>query len=205
MKTKLLSLVASVAIGGLASIGTANADTYATYNVYGSFADAENNYIGGYTVSPGPIPLGGTLYIDVTAGSVISANLTIPGYAAFSAPAFAPLNNIASQFTLPNITGELYQLNLSSLPGDSGDTGYVVFIVPYEFSNPLIGNPSILIDQGEFFEPFGTSDHTYIPYGLTGYIQATPIPATWTMLIAGFVGLGFFACRGQKKHAALAA
>jgi hypothetical protein len=30
----------------------------------------------------------------------------------------------------------------------------------------------------------------------------TPLPSTWTMLIAGFVGLGFFAYRGTKKGAA---
>jgi hypothetical protein len=37
-------------------------------------------------------------------------------------------------------------------------------------------------------------------------ISATPLPSTWTMLIAGFVGLGFFAYRGSKKNvAALAA
>jgi len=36
-------------------------------------------------------------------------------------------------------------------------------------------------------------------------IGATPLPPTWTMLIAGFVGLGFFAYRGSKKNAALAA
>jgi hypothetical protein len=37
-------------------------------------------------------------------------------------------------------------------------------------------------------------------------ISETPLPSTWTMLIAGFVGLGFFAYRGTKKNsAALAA
>ncbi len=30
----------------------------------------------------------------------------------------------------------------------------------------------------------------------------TPLPPTWTMLITGFLGLGFFACRGTKKNAA---
>jgi hypothetical protein len=33
-------------------------------------------------------------------------------------------------------------------------------------------------------------------------IGATPLPSTWTMLIAGFAGLGFFAYRGSKKNAA---
>jgi len=30
-------------------------------------------------------------------------------------------------------------------------------------------------------------------------ITATPLPSTWTMLIAGFIGLGFFAYRGSKR------
>jgi cbb3-type cytochrome oxidase subunit 3 len=42
--------------------------------------------------------------------------------------------------------------------------------------------------------------------GATITISGTPLPSTWTMLIAGFVGLGFFAYRGTKKGtAALAA
>jgi hypothetical protein len=36
-------------------------------------------------------------------------------------------------------------------------------------------------------------------------IGGTPLPSTWTMLIAGFVGLGFLAYRGTKKRTALAA
>ena len=33
-------------------------------------------------------------------------------------------------------------------------------------------------------------------------ISATPLPSTWTMLIAGFLGLGFFAYRGSKRASA---
>jgi hypothetical protein len=33
-------------------------------------------------------------------------------------------------------------------------------------------------------------------------LNTTPLPSTWTMLIAGFVGLGFFAYRGSKKNTA---
>jgi hypothetical protein len=37
-------------------------------------------------------------------------------------------------------------------------------------------------------------------------LTATPLPSTWTMLIAGFLGIGFFAYRGGKKNtSALAA
>jgi hypothetical protein len=33
-------------------------------------------------------------------------------------------------------------------------------------------------------------------------IAATPLPPTWTMMILGLFGLGFFAARGTKKHSA---
>jgi len=35
--------------------------------------------------------------------------------------------------------------------------------------------------------------------GNVAVVGATPLPSTWTMLIAGFLGLGFFAYRGSKK------
>ncbi len=38
--------------------------------------------------------------------------------------------------------------------------------------------------------------------GTSSPTPATPLPSTWTMLIAGFVGLGFFAYRGSKKNTA---
>jgi hypothetical protein len=48
------------------------------------------------------------------------------------------------------------------------------------------------------------------PYGNEHYYGAgnfeafaTPLPSTWTMLIAGFIALGFFAYRGSKKNSAL--
>jgi hypothetical protein len=33
-------------------------------------------------------------------------------------------------------------------------------------------------------------------------LSATPLPSTWTMLIAGFIALGLFGYRGSKKNAA---
>jgi hypothetical protein len=38
--------------------------------------------------------------------------------------------------------------------------------------------------------------------GNVAVVGATPLPSTWTMLIAGFLGLGFFAYRGSKKNGA---
>lgn len=37
---------------------------------------------------------------------------------------------------------------------------------------------------------------------ISGALTTTPLPSTWLMLLSGFVGLGFFACRGTKKNTA---
>jgi PEP-CTERM motif-containing protein len=37
---------------------------------------------------------------------------------------------------------------------------------------------------------------------ITYTVNATPLPSTWTMLIAGFAGFGFLAYRGSRKNAA---
>jgi hypothetical protein len=47
---------------------------------------------------------------------------------------------------------------------------------------------------------FTTTPEDY--YAFTIGVAATPLPSTWTMLIAGFLGLGFFAYRGSKKNTA---
>jgi hypothetical protein len=51
----------------------------------------------------------------------------------------------------------------------------------------------------------GAQGNNYGPVVADVTLTATPLPSTWSMLIAGFVGLGFFAYRGSKKHAAIAA
>ena len=39
----------------------------------------------------------------------------------------------------------------------------------------------------------------------SGTLSQTPLPSTWTMLLAGFAALGFFAYRGSKKSSAIVA
>ncbi len=48
----------------------------------------------------------------------------------------------------------------------------------------------------------GTANPTGLNVEFTSFVAQTPLPATWTMLIAGFLGLGLFAYRGSKKGAA---
>ncbi len=52
--------------------------------------------------------------------------------------------------------------------------------VPTQFSTAYAGNPN-------FFSSANIE------------LTSTPLPSTWTMLIAGFLGLGYFAYRGRRK------
>jgi hypothetical protein len=53
---------------------------------------------------------------------------------------------------------------------------------------------------------FSTASPEYAMLESIGYdTTLTPLPSTWLMLLSGFVGLGFFAYRGTKKNAAIAA
>ena len=60
-------------------------------------------------------------------------------------------------------------------------------------------------NSGLFFRPsiiFSTAPLPDAAFTIEGSVTTTPLPSTWTMLIAGFAGLGFFAYRGTKKNAA---
>jgi hypothetical protein len=50
--------------------------------------------------------------------------------------------------------------------------------------------------------PAGAQGNNFGPVVADVTLTATPLPSTWTMLIGGFAGLGFFAYRGSKKKVA---
>ena len=57
--------------------------------------------------------------------------------------------------------------------------------------------------------PSGSAGEYYLFLGnynintnFSATVSQTPLPSTWTMLIAGFLALGFFAYRGTNKNAA---
>jgi hypothetical protein len=51
------------------------------------------------------------------------------------------------------------------------------------------------------FTAYNDPEYTYLDdVSLIAGTVATPLPSTWTLLIAGFVGLGFFAFGGSKKR-----
>jgi hypothetical protein len=57
-------------------------------------------------------------------------------------------------------------------------------------------------DGGGTYELFFGNWFSDVAGPVTFTELASPLPSTWTMLIAGFVGLGFLAFRGGKKRSA---
>ncbi len=82
---------------------------------------------------------------------------------------------------------------------------YEVYMTAYASAYSLNGSASdtAVIDPTITIDPEYAADYEiiYSP-GLLEGVSSTPLPSTWTMLLAGFVGLGLFAYRGSKKNAA---
>ena len=81
--------------------------------------------------------------------------------------------------------------SVTTSPINTGDAGSFL----------LLGNLIDLAD-GKTFE-LQTLNNDSVTFSAT--IATTPLPSTWTMLISGFVGLGFFAYRGTKRNPAIPA
>lgn len=67
-------------------------------------------------------------------------------------------------------------------------------MVSYVENHPGVWNPNLLeVVDG----PGNNQGLVYVPGGNNGSLNPTPLPATWTMMLIGFAGLGFFAYRGR--------
>jgi len=114
-----------------------------------------------------------------------------PGYgnvAPYSSPTEMALVGVFGGPSLP-LLWTVFQIGASD-----------IITVPTDATKLYLG----IADSLGFNNPPGYyNDNTgYFTVSVTGESAAAPLPSTWTMLIAGFVGLGFFAHRGSKKNGA---
>jgi len=137
-----------------------------------------------------------------SSGSNGYTDITLTGGGTFSAIQF-----LASSGWYAGGADLLYQLLLGGVQVATGDAGslssyYTGFNGYYGFSGATFDEVRL---QGPLstgpFDPTAYEAGAYDSIAI-GSVSATPLPSTWTMLIAGFVGLGFFAYRGSKKNAA---
>ena len=197
--------IGSVAKSGLATIAVA-----AALFSYALPAQASTYLFTGSLSQGGPIAVN----LDITTGVAEGVGLAITGVTGtVLGDAVTILGTVAdppSYNTSPD--GEWYYDNVL----------YPTFNSPYGtvFDNPglLVLNTVTNTDVNIFSpgngapyilgqSPGQQQENLYQSLAATNgslAIATTPLPSTWTMLIVGFVGLGFFAYRGTMKNAALA-
>jgi hypothetical protein len=151
------------------------------------------------SASANTIVMGDTVKTIDTAIDQVSASFTVTGTELFDVVSGSQFN--WSRFTIlvnttPNPLTTLINFSVfpvgtgmgtSSIAG-SGDLGPGTYYITVE------------AESGSSFPLSGFG--IFSAYNTTFNIAATPLPSTWTMLIAGFVGLGFLAYRGTKKGSA---
>jgi hypothetical protein len=126
---------------------------------------------------------------------------------------FFPASPGSITFSLPTTIGQTYDLvfDVEGRPSTGGNA----FTVNAGSTSGIFGAPSttswttdsLLFTASSINTSFAIAIN--IPSTVTDQsigvdaigITPTPLPSTWTMLIAGFVGLGFLAYRGTKKSA----
>jgi hypothetical protein len=164
------------------TVGTANADTYTTFNASGTFTN-EGQYINDPILS-----LSGTLTIDVTAGSITAVDLFVEN----NGTGFAPFNIL---FSNPNTSQPLIAES-----SDNTDYLYLSFA-----PSSLIGFNGGPIQSGHTIEI--NTDCTGCDYHalLSGSLTTTPLPAALPLFAGGLGVIGLLARRRKRKHAAVLA
>jgi len=178
-----------------ASLSTAPAsavvvDTFETYTVSGSYANLFDP------------PVTGTLTVDLTTDRVTAANITT-GFGSFTF--------IAGQGAIGR-HGQDYVVDLNNGAG-------TIFDLVLDTRSTLFGGKTTTIDPRSdfFFETFlgpipcftcgdfAGSLTISDPGSTTGVSAAVPEPATWALMILGFIGVGLLAYHRRSRAATVTA
>jgi PEP-CTERM motif len=168
-----------------ASAVTIVPDTFATYNVSGSFENLIDPLITG------------TLTVDLTTHKVTAADINT---GSISRGGFGTFTQVGFQTTT---FGQDYFVLLSNGAGTTFD-------LILDTTSTLFGGKTTKIDPNSnffFALPFGGAIPCFVCDDFTGSLTisesgsgtgvaaAVPEPSTWAMMILGFLGIGFLASR----------
>ena len=204
--TSTVVLTTAIIAGAALASNNANADVL--YNNLGAISDGDD---AASTVGP--------LYDSFSTGSS-PFSLDAIFYLVSGVPSDGGTYNVTLYADNSGTPGSVI-LNFAGtndfiLPGSPGvvDTSFVPYLltadtrywVSISSTDSIVWYRSLDTSEpgvaGEFFaNAYGVFPNSDGPYqmAISGSVAATPLPSTWTMLIAGFIGLGFFAYRGSKK------
>jgi len=179
---------AALAFAAVTLAASANANTYYFTNV--EFSDG--GFLSGY-------------FTTGQYGGVASWNFTTTAGSLLGAEQYYSPNIYVNYYSSPSFSAPV---TLDFFPNSLGLAGYS-YELQLTFSAPVTGGATLL-GGSESFECNGFS----CPDAKTRYIDAnygggsvteTPLPASWTMMLIGLVGLGAYAFRWQRRDQALAA
>lgn len=144
---------------------------------------------GSYSVASDPA-LSGTITVDATTQTITAADVLAAGVGEFNIVTFQ-----GSTFPMPGPSNSYPVLLLDGFPGPgTAVDGLVLYL---DTSTSLFSGQPTTIDSAS---AIALSDGTFGSVSGTLTISGVPEPSTWAMMILGFCGLGFVACR--RKSAA---
>lgn len=200
--TSFSTVLAGGNIGGVWTVGNATTPSTTTGSV---------DLIGGYWQSPsgtappnGSVDLNGstgpasqgsiTQAVTATTGGLYDLSFALSGNPDTFAPG-NPDNSPATKTAAVTIDGVTQYVSFTVGSNTHSNMGYVTENLLFTLAS---GSNTVTFASyntpGEFGAVIGNVSLT-----------ATPLPTTWTMLLAGFAGLGLIAYRGAKKSSAIAA
>jgi hypothetical protein len=194
--------VASIAVAASA-IGASSHAQASTYDFSYNFGSYGPGEITGSFTGTGPIT-------DVTGISDISASfdstsIGSPLYAYhYTGPSAGPncptcfsSGGAVASTTLPN---NFLFSTASTVPALLTGNYAWFYIIPWVNGGPGSTTEAVQYYNPPNFVPSNQYNGDYFAANFT--LTETPLPSTWTMLIAGFIGLGFVAYQGTKKDTA---
>ncbi len=131
----------------------------------------------------------GTLALDLNTDVLSEVKaLNLPGFTVFDVPTFSALDQIVanpSTFGLTNVTTPCFSGDFSTAGSVCADPNQYLF---WDGEHPTAAADAL------------TADLAYDV--LTGDPPAAPEPATWTMILIGFAGLGLVSLRARRARMA---
>jgi PEP-CTERM motif len=139
---------------------------------------------GSYTVGFDP-SITGTLTVDLKTDTVTAANINT---GSSQSGGFGTFTTISNQGTDP-FNNKDYFVDLTNSSGES-------FFLVLDTTSTLFGGKTTTIDpSSDFFNRFGGPCGSCDNFTGSLVVQAVPEPSTWAMIVLGFLGVGFVACR----------
>jgi hypothetical protein len=169
------------------TIGSANASSIVTFDVFGNFNPPNDNIL----------TVGGTLTVDEAAGPIISGNLVVPTFANFT-------DFVSAQDVLNNFNQTVVRVEFTNADSDILQMDFSTLLFSTNWLGPNGINMTAFYGNGQLITASETLAGTTGFFGgyYIGSIEAaTPLPAALPLFATGLGALGLLGRRRKRKNA----